>query len=663
MLTNLASNLALNGGTNFRIKRPPITTSGFVSDVDAHVKTYLDELNTLLSKRFLHPTATADDVIALLNRQLTPKHVPPVAPEKSPKGVAAKEAHVMKDTAGAAAATAPAPSAKLETWDPASLAAYLDAFTETSTTIALSDYIDRTADLSNLKYDFMSNLAAGWYGLDYNTKAVLDGYPAITDFLITYGFHIMNVTEVNGLQNFIFSNKAGAKTVATYAAVSAARFIVNDEQLNVLNYNQDDSDIVAALKDAALSLSTNAFASAAKAVIDDYLFNGTYLNIIKHAKVGVVTPAMQLQLVKFLKNSPVPIDNTNVNYFLPLFISQIQAATPVTEPTEVDSTISDQDFSVDVFVDDNAIVQVSRSAVLCAAQLYYGMIMGDELDIFDTVNYFTHKYLIRGGIEVQDSRLREDLQNYVFSNRFNDVKTNKLQDRTRAAERQMFYRQVFNYGNAQITDDVVVNYEFTKLWKVLMLESARYLERAQASPNPESYVSRQNVMQAVEDLQYNLSTHCTGMANVISPLIHSELNFVVRRILMNNEVIRQIVPAGGTWWRVVETLYMGMRNVRPKSTVLYNKAKLGHDILASIADYNPSTFEQDGPFSAFISQVDAFITTQSILQEGLTDDLKGEQEEDDAKATGVRPPARDQEDTPSAATPVGSKTGTDEWDF
>lgn len=661
MLTNLANNLALNGGTNFRIKRPPITTSGFVSDVDADVKTYLDELNTLLSKRFLQPTATAADVIALLKRPLTAKHVPPVAPEKSSRGVAAREAHAVRDVG--AAATGAAPAAKLETWDPGSLLAYLDGFAEDDKTMALSDYIDRTADLSNLKYDFMSNLAAGWYGLDYNTKAVLDGYPAITDFLIAYGFHIMNVIEVNGLQNFIFSNKVGAKAVATYAAVSAARFIINDEQLNVLNYNQDDSDIVTALKDAALSLSTNAFAPGAKAVIDDYLFNGTYLNIIKSAKVGAVPVAMQAQLVKLLKNSPVPIDSTNVNYFLPLFISQIQAAAPVTEPAEVDTTLSDQDFSVDVFVDDNAIVQVSRSAVLCAAQLYYGMIMGDELDIFDTVNYFTHKYLIRGGIEVQDSRLREDLQNYVFSNRFNDVKTNKLQDRTRPAERQMFYRQVFNYGNAQITDDVVVNYEFTKLWKVLMLESARYLERAQASPNPESYVSRQNVMQAVEDLQYNLSTHCTGMANVISPLIHSELNFVVRRILMNNEVIRQIVPAGGTWWRVVETLYMGMRNVRPKSTVLYNKAKLGHDILASIADYNPSTFEQDGPFSAFISQVDAFITTQSILQEGLTDDLKGEQEEDDARTTGVRPPARDQDETPSAATPVGSKTGTDEWDF
>ena len=123
-------------------------------------------------------------------------------------------------------------------------------------------------------------------------------------------------------------------------------------------------------------------------------------------------------------------------------------------------------------------------------------------------------------------------------------------------------------------------------------------------------------MQAVEDLQYNLSTHCTGMANVITPLIYAELNFVIRRILMHDEVMRQIVPAGGTWWRVVETLYMEMKNTRPRSTVLYNKAKLGHDIIAPSRTTIPATFEDDAGFSAFISNVDAFITTQSILQAG-----------------------------------------------
>ena len=67
---------------------------------------------------------------------------------------------------------------------------------------------------------------------------------------------------------------------------------------------------------------------------------------------------------------------------------------------------------------------------------------------------------------------------------------------------------------------------------------------------------------------------------------------------------------------------MGMKNARPRSTVLYNKAKLGDSILRQIADYNPSTFENDAPFASFISDVEAFITTQSILQEDLAEDIR-----------------------------------------
>ena len=232
----------------------------------------------------------------------------------------------------------------------------------------------------------------------------------------------------------------------------------------------------------------------------------------------------------------------------------------------------------------------------------------------------------------------------------------------------MFYRQVFNYGNGPVTEDVIVNEEFPRLWKVLILESAKYLERAQASFNPDSYVSRQNVMQAVEDLQYNLSTHCTGMANVISPIINAELKFVIEEIFMHPEMLRKVAPEGGTWWRVVEKLCMEMTRRRPRSTVLYNKAKLGHDIIRSIADYDPSTFEDDRQFSAFISNVDAFITTQSILQDSLIDDLKADT---DAPAT---PGAYNgngngngyhtsMPDAPAMTGASAPQAGADEWDF
>lgn len=529
---------------------------------------------------------------------------------------------------------------------------------ETIETITLSDYIDMIAELSALKYAFENYLSVNWFNLDYNTKAILDGYPAIRDYLIAYGFYVMELQEVNGLKNFILSNMAGAKNVVNYAIVSAARTIIDQEKLKVPHYNEDDSLIVAEIKAAGLSLSSASFKTTLQKRIDDYIFNGNESRLIDSAGIGVLPSGIKPLLIKYIKHSPVPITEQNVQFFLPLFISQIKGTSEIADPTEVDTEESDKDFDVQFLEDDTSFIKISKSAVKCAAQMYYVMILGDELGVFNTVNYFTHKYLIRGGIEIQDSRLREDLQMYVFSNRFTDLKTKKIVDRTRPAEQQMFYRQVFDYGNAQITDDFILNKEFTKLWKVLILESAKYLERAQASFNPDSYVSRQNVMQAVEDLQYNLSTHCTGMANVITPLINAELNFVIQRIFMHPEILRQIVPAGGTWWRVVETLYMGMKNMRPKATVLYNKAKLGYEIIRSIADYNPATFEDDRNFSAFISNVDAFITTQSILQEALTDDLKMGEKEEYTGQNGARRAIPE----PMPASSAGAKAG-DEWDF
>jgi hypothetical protein len=121
-------------------------------------------------------------------------------------------------------------------------------------------------------------------------------------------------------------------------------------------------------------------------------------------------------------------------------------------------------------------------------------------------------------------------------------------------------------------------------------------------------------MQAVEDLQYNLSTTCVGMATVLTPLMYSELDFVITRIFQHAEVRKHLVPSGGSWWKVVEKL-LADQGKRVRASALNNKARIGYTLIRDIASYVPSQFEQDGPFSEFISNVDAFITTQSIIQE------------------------------------------------
>jgi len=638
----MASNVSREAGSAFRIRRPVITSSGFFSDTDPTVASLLDELNRLLEKRIFDHSAAAG-------------------------GAAVKKAKGLDPAVVLSAELTPKRTPGDPTWKSGSLADQLDAATENDSKITLSEYINKTANLSELNYGFDELLLNTWPTLQYNSKAILrEGYDGLRDYLVAVAYLFKGITELKGLKNFAFSTPSGVARIVDYASVSAAREIVKKKALDVDRFNSDKLQIVKDIEAAKLTLSAAAFTPALLKIVDEYIFESKYERLLNNATgkgttIGEIPTEIKPQLVDLIRLSPVEITSANIDYFLPQWISDLTGGTAIVQdraPSTPEQ--SERDFDVEFFEDDDSMVIVSKAAVKCAAQLYYSMVAGDNLGIFETVNYFTHKYLIRGGVEVTDRRLRDDLQNYVFSNRFTDLKTGELVDRTRAAERQMFYRQVFAAQGPDV-EDSIVNEDFPHHWKILMLESADYLERAQDSPNPDSFVSRQKVMQAVEDLQYNLSTHCTGMANVITPLIYAELNFVIKRIFMHQEVLRQVVPVGSTWWRVVEKLYAELKHSRPKATVLYNKAKLGHDIIASVADYNPSTFEEDAEFGEFISKVDAFITTQSILQEALTDDLRRDHQEEES----------DYHEPPTAAAPVpvttpsgsNGKGPSDEWDF
>jgi len=596
-----------------------------------------------------HRTRVTPDIVALLKKELTAA--------KSDDVNALPDARWLKDSLAWSVASAPT-AADQQT---------------------LTDYIDSQQELAALKYEFHERLQKNWGSLNDNVKLVLMERSAIQDYVVATAYFAYGVRDINALMNFALKGKNGFNAVVDYAAVSAARALVNREKLSVPDIDKDVSPVIDALKNpdpdkkgVNIPLTKVAFNSAAKAVINPHIFDLSYTQLLdgflKKNKIENDKTIKKIRplVLQYIKNSLVPVTSTNADSVIPPMIAQARSSVAYQqvqeEPGDVDKLEAEQDFDIDLFDDTDPQQEISEAAVKCAAQLFYGMVLGDELDIFNVINFFTHKYLVRGHIEIQDRRLRDDLQMYVFSGKFTDLKTGKIVDRTRPAERQMFYSQVFNYGSAPGADDMIIrNDEYQRLWKVLMLESARYLERAQLSPNPNTFVSKTNVMQAVEDLQYNLSSHCVGMATVISPLIHAELDFVIRRILMRDEVKRQVAPAGGSWWRVVENLYMAMKNTRPKATILYNKAKLGNSIIRKIAEYDPGKFEDNAVFSSFISDVDAFITTQSILQEALTDDLK-KSDEDELAAPGPMNGSGTVSSNGSGSASIAGDA-RDDWDF
>lgn len=681
----MAQMLTYNGSSVFKIKRPNITTNGIVSDVDPTISKLLDELDQLLGAPVFDPNAqpvipwvppvngnagqpVSDTVIPndktqkgnAHTQQDKPRTDTPAAKPFSAKAYGINGYNLLNLQTELSYPLDPKTfddTANIWSWGtPGSSNILADINTVVnaalnnggiSTGISIGAWIDKINPLAALKYQFTSTVSANWSTLDYNTTVILgifsgngdSGYLNIPNYLIAYAYCIKGITDPNALLNFMTTAADGMMTIFNYAATTAARMEVQVESLNipdtgtpaapVVFFTDDTHPLIQQIQTANLTFSSASFSSALDALIQGYINNGPELTLINGSQFSLVTDAVKQYLIKAIQNynatALVTITAANINSFIPIFLSQMgTAAGQIQISTQTSPEGADSAFDVVPFQDTSTSSQIIVSNVRCAAQLFYCMVLGDELQIFDVMNYFTHKYLVRNPVEIQDPVLRQNLQLYVFSNKFVDLSGN-IQDRTRPAERGMFYQQVFNWGRSKLTEDVIVNNDFGQLWKILMFETATYLEKAQLSPNPDTFVSRQNVQQAVEDLQYNLSTYCTGMAVVITPIIYAELSFVVNQILTHPEVMAQVVPVGGNWWRVVETLYAGLKSSKPNALAENNKANYGQQMIKAIAEYVEATFEQDGPYSAFVSLVDAYISTESILQKAANQGSDGDQ--------------------------------------
>lgn len=532
----------------------------------------------------------------------------------------------------------------------------------------LTELIDQSPGLAKLKYSFLDSLQKGWGRVPYNARAVLRGHKAITDYLIVHAVLVKGVEDTDAVYNFILNQSEGVRQIVLYAALSAARQLIDRDQLKVPGYNDDGSEFARRFIDLPVVLSAITFTKQVKGLIKEFQFDldeeGIINGVIANGHLGKLPDGVKPLLIKYMQNSPITITPENADYYLPHFVLQILRMRGAADPASVESAaVPDTDFRVRFQdEDDDAGIEISSPAVQCAAQLYHAMVLGDELDVLGAVNYLTNKRLLmNGGLHIKSQTLRKDLKDYVFNNQFTDLETGTVMERTRQAERHMFYRQVFDEGRARSPDDMPINGEFPQLWKVLMLETARYLERAQDSPHPESYVSGQNVMQAVEDLQYNLSTTCTGMATVMAPLVDAEINFVLERILKHPEVLQHVVPEGGTWKRVVDRLNMERRKHPGNASTVYNKARFGKNIIDAIALYRVGDFDDQAKLSAFISLVDAFITTQSILQRRRFGIPKEDTDTDDLREQPM--PALAAPKEPQPREPQKAAAGGDDWDF
>jgi len=614
-------------GSAFRLQRLSLLDGSFATALDPDVEKQLARLDDLLGKRVLNAIVDEEE-------------------EGEDAGNGADAAPAGDGTTIERLLARPLlpwrPKAEVlqQGWPKDSLADYLAKAKDDPKRLSLADYVnDGDPELAEVKYDVQDQLQSSRWRLDPNARAVLEGRDHIRDYLIARAWHVARIREADSMVHYLLANRAGVKAIVDYAAVSAARAIVEARRLKVPDYHEDGKAFSERVKAKSPSFAKAAFAGAVDDIARDIMYNADAGKLIDDANFGVFPPQIRLKLISLVQTSPIPITSGNVKYFLPHFIALAYDQEPALADEPIEATGEDRGWQVQFQDSIDQEVDVDRDAVRYAAQLFHGMVMGDELQLFEAVDYLIHsRMVVGGGMSAADRAVRADLKLYALSNKFRDLGApgQPIEDRTRASERQMFARAVFDQGGGELMEGMERNTEFRSLWQVLMLESARYLDRAQESYNPDSFVSKQNVMQAVEDLQYNLSTFCIGWPQVVAPVVDAEINFVLTRFMRNPAVARQILPAGGSWKRIIDKLN-AERPKDPKkrppraAALLYAKARQGMAIIEAIAEYEPATFEDDRSFSSFISLVDGYITTESKLAPRRR--RRGGEEEDEHHAT------------------------------
>jgi hypothetical protein len=591
-----------SGASTFRFVRPSLIANGHAPDTDEYIQKQITALSKLFSKRFLESKKGGPGIaLAEFFRERS------------------VESQVQKIDANENAAAV-------------SFEEFIDIREQTATYYKVSEMIKENR-------------------LSFNTIRLLEN-KSLAGYLFVRAKFLHDLDSAASIYKYMTNENEGGgiKLLYDYLANLAAIDIIDKEKLEIGKLTPEDFVKHLGLSKYAYSFSKGVFSVKVRSLITNRIFNGDNLDIIDKVKDKLKIKDSDIPaLVNFMKNSNIEITKDNAELYLPIALSEIKN-NMISFGGEGTTDTDGFDFGVQYYDDEKSTLVYNKESVLCAAQLYYVMTLGDELDIFNVVNIILTKHLPSGAVDVTSKELLADLQTYAFNDSFRDLKDGSLFNRTKPEERRMFYRQVFYAGEAETVEGMALNSDFNVLWGTLMEKTVEYISKVERSENPEFFVSRQPIFQALEDLQYNLSTHCTGMAKVAAPVINKELDFVVQRILMNEEIRKQLAPNGNaSFWKVIENVQRGQNGEVPNVAALRNKAVFGHKILSVVAEYTPDLLDNDVEFGKFISTVEAYIIANSQLEAAM----------ENGNGNGWR----DETSEGPALSPSEAVPAEDEWDF
>ena len=256
-----------------------------------------------------------------------------------------------------------------------------------------------------------------------------------------------------------------------------------------------------------------------------------------------------------------------------------------TDPIEIYRTkglAADWTYKVDYFeaAEEQGVVPEN---IRRAGAIDYVYWLGDMMGAFRIADAIVLGYG-RGQIDLASTATSTKLYRYL-----------KLRDeRSSLEERFMLYKRVLNKGDGKVLEGVVVNEQFPVLWHRLMTEVARFIEKSEEAKDSVDRVSSTRIVQAVADLQYNLTNYSTGLADMQIKEMYGHLKDAFE--IAGDAEILDHYAAGRrkNVWTVFERVARDQFQIGLNVSALRTVAVEGNRIFNFIADFKTS--ERLSPF-------------------------------------------------------------------
>jgi hypothetical protein len=463
--------------------------------------------------------------------------------------------------------------------------------------------------------------------LDNNIRLLLSNEPLYV-YCLYNAFFKDNVKDADGLLNRVM---VYIDDVQQGIQAFAAGLFFKARKLD--NTQIDKEAFIEQIKTASFSYAAGKPVAYMNSVISQQM---KYGNLPKYVddffKSGEIpeekgTFEIRKKMVEYLYNLDLQITGPSLppekfdEYFANAYAYAAKLGTSEGDPVKnifSDVQVDFFDFKVDYFetVEEQSI---DRQNILAAAVLFYNKVLADDLGILRISDAIIMAWT-QGKLDIPQGETATKLYRYY-----------KLRkERTTAEERAMFYKIVFNSGNADVLEDSVVNTEFSQLWSTLMNETVKYIQKYESNENANEFVSKVGVYNAIKNLQYNLSVFMSGMVKSLLPEMYAQLQSAID-ILKRPEIVQQLGQGyHRNMWKVIERVSAEAFNHVPNVSALRTIAVKGHSVFHAIANFDEAQFSEED-FRNFISDVEEFIVANGQVEIRDTDDSEENEERESTR--------------------------------